>query len=758
MKLYTVEREGQIDFFKKFRINYKDHDVLIDNTDGVYNGNLLEFKLTINDVSRVLFQAIKYLSKLRIKGISVPANILLISLNEEVCYFFNSQDYFNEIHKVYSGPASRNNEGFVITKNYVKKIDFSTQVGQLDIIELLRTINYMRIEINEDCIVGWAERYYRENPTARKGDFLGDLEGLVKITGEIRQPNYFKNLILPYTKKTNEKFKYLMDRLNDNLIKKDLGAFYTPLLYCKKAAELVRKAIDNVPTGNNYVIIDRCAGTGNLESVLTDEELSHCILSTYEYYEYKVLCERLADKVKFIIPPVEIEDTYDKGFVKTANALSKEYIENKLIQKYINNESYSIILLENPPYSEPTSIEHQKKKKSKKSSYWKTNFVVEEMKKEVKGQASNDLGNAFIWSAFKYYLRQPTDSYIVFSPVKYWKVQHLISKKFIDGFAFNRKFFHTNIDACIMAALWSNEDDLNSTSFNLKAFDIHNEKLLDCGILNIKKIYTKYSDVYYDKRKLSTEIKNGILVGLDGAEASPSVKKRIKPLYNDNIIGYLVADSSGFDNPDTKSSLLVAGRYNGNGFYLRKDNYLEKLPMFAASRYIRYNSNWTNRGRIMKSADGSNEYFKDIKRQVLKQDLFKILLFCTLESQNHMRSFTGSNGIFYRNELCLDTTNGETIASRDIKNLILNYEERSLIMLWNQILSESKNTLNYNPKLTYGIYQIKVELNTFHKNDLCETVYDYPILNGNISTLMTLLKDYYLKEIVPFLFKYEFLK
>ena len=41
---------------------------------------------------------------------------------------------------------------------------------------------------------------------------------------------------------------------------------------------------------------------------------------------------------------------------------------------------------------------------------------------------------------------------------------------------------------------------------------------------------------------------------------------------------------------------------------------------------------------------------------------------------------------------------------------------------------------------------------------LIHSVYDYPILNGNISTLMTLLKDYYLKEIVPFLFKYEFLK
>ena len=54
-----------------------------------------------------------------------------------------------------------------------------------------------------------------------------------------------------------------------------------------------------------------------------------------------------------------------------------------------------------------------------------------------KGGQLNDLSNAFIWSAFKYYLRQETDSYIVFSPVKYWKSQHLIEKKFLKGFAFN---------------------------------------------------------------------------------------------------------------------------------------------------------------------------------------------------------------------------------------------------------------------------------------------------------------------------------
>ena len=44
-KQYTVERVGQMDFFNNYRVPYNDDaSVLVDNTDGVYHGNILEFK------------------------------------------------------------------------------------------------------------------------------------------------------------------------------------------------------------------------------------------------------------------------------------------------------------------------------------------------------------------------------------------------------------------------------------------------------------------------------------------------------------------------------------------------------------------------------------------------------------------------------------------------------------------------------------------------------------------------------------------
>lgn len=761
MDKYLLERDGQIDFYNVFlpRINPLLHidDLLADHNDGVINGNLLEFKLHVTDLNAILFQCIKYLSSLRVKGKPVPANILIIDVNAATVWLYHSAPYLSYIEKLYSGGASKDNSGF-IGGDAETVLHYNRPLDVEKIVALLKECNYTRIHIDENCIVGWATAFYRSVPTARKEDFLGDDTGKHKTIGEIRKPAHFEQYINPYTGQTNVKFNYLMDKLNDTLQKKNLGAFYTHQLYAKKSLELVRAAIARVPAGYDYIILDRCAGTGNLEAGLTDDELSHCVVSTVEYYEYKVLQELLGAKVRHIIPPIETAETFNAGLVTGADALSKEYIDNPIIRQYIDKPECTIILFENPPYAETTSIEHQKKGVGAQSSSWKQSYVVAEMKKEVKGTASNDLGNAFIWSGFKYYLRQPTDSYIVYSPVKYWKAQHLIDKEFLGGFAFNRRHFHTNIDACIMVALWSN-NDASLERIELEAFDIDEKEkcLIPFGVLAVNRIYTLFSKIYYDKRVFSDDIEGTIVLGFDGNECKS--KGRIIPRSNSNIIAYMTIDTSGFDNPDIHASLLTTALYNAHGFFLRKDNYLEKLPMFCASRYITYNRAWTERARIMKSADGAKRFNADVVSGKLAQFLLKCLLFTCTEMQNHMRSFTGSDGRFYRNELCLDSTNGDTIALHDIKKLALDDKEQAIMKQWETVLQWAKKAENYNPALTYGVYQIYAELDTSHVEETTgDTIWDNVELHTALAGLKTMVKEYYNSEIVPSLFEYEFLK
>nr|WP_319489357.1 hypothetical protein [uncultured Caproiciproducens sp.] len=774
MDKFILERDGQLDFYNRVlpRVNpaLNIEDILADNSDGVLNGNLLEFKLNVTDLNAILFQCVKYLSAMRIKGKPIPANILIVDLNTAMLWVYHSADYLAAVEKPYSGGASKDNSGF-IGSAAVEVLHYETSsTDTIRLVALLKENDFTKTHIDENCVVGWAEHFYRRMPTARKEDFLGDDTGKHKKMGEIRKPVVFADYLIPYTGKTNVKFNYLMDKLNDFLLKKNLGAFYTPPEYVKKALELVRQAVARVPVGNGYIILDRCAGTGNLESHMTDDELAHTIVSTVEYYEYKVLQELLGSRVKQIIPPLETADTFNAGLVTGADALSKEYIDNPIIHKYIDDPNVTVILFENPPYAETTSAEHQRRGAGAKSSAtWKTSYVVTKMKADIKGKVkgspSNDMGNAFIWSGFKYYLRQPTDSYIVFSPVKYWKSQHLINKRFLVGFAFNRRHFHTNIDACIMCAMWSNEDAKTVTDLTLTGYDIVDGKLTQYPEkLPVKYIEKIFSEIYYEKRPFEDSY-DGIASALNGEEFTEQRRIRIRKAYNDNIIGYMVANGSNFDNPDINTTLLRAGQYNGNGFYVRRDNYLEKLPLFVAGRYITYNRAWTERARIMKSADGSTAVARDMASGKLKLFLLKCLLFSCLETQNHMRTFMGSDGRFYRNELCLDATNGETLATRDIKDLTPNAAEKALMAQWVTILKYAKLTKpnergnGYNPALTYGVYQIYAELDTSYKDETTDkTVYDNVELHTALNGLKELIKAYYNAEIVPTLFKYEFLK
>ena len=119
---YSTEKEGQIAFFKTYQpyiSQIKDktlEDILLQYTDGIIGGNILEFKLNISDINKVLFQTIKYLSKCRINGIAVPAKILLISLNNSIVYKFDSAHFLSQIEKLYIGAIIQQKPLFISYK------------------------------------------------------------------------------------------------------------------------------------------------------------------------------------------------------------------------------------------------------------------------------------------------------------------------------------------------------------------------------------------------------------------------------------------------------------------------------------------------------------------------------------------------------------------------------------------------------------------------------------------------------------------
>lgn len=748
------------------------------NTDGFTDGILFEQKKNVNTFghAKAIGQAMIYLSRFNRDGIPVPRYTCLVSQDEEICYFYDNNYYINYINNIEKYAQTTASKGIseltsVIPESLINTISYDYEEYE-SIKELVKYINkidghYIKININPLNVVGWSKYYYNHCGRGKQKK--------INFFKELRQPTtVLKLFINPWDGKETD-FRFIMDMLNDPTEQKKIGAFYTPIEYAEKACELVVQAIKRVPKGNDYVIIDRCAGTGNLEWCLNDynedcedDILSHVIISSPELKEWEVLKERLGKKVRHLLPsnnPVVSEN----GYLEGANALDKEFLDNEIIKQYIDNPNCTIILFENPPYAQGSSITNQMEKIGKDACEWKNSYIVKQMKKEISGTVSNELCNVFIWSAFKYYLRQPTDSYIVFAPAKYWKFHNLVNKKPIDAYGFNRQFFHASA-SLITCIGWTNID-AELDSIILHAYDIKDE---DNGggvsynqDITISRMYTIHSNRYYDLRRFDTDTNDGIVVDCDGLQATAlkkSSEKKLKitashRLYNDNIIAYMISKGSTLDTAGLNSNLLIATRYDEHGCYLRTDNFMQYLPAFAASQFLNNQKNWMY-SCYGGSADDADHYWMDVNKGKLDKFLIKVLFWCCMTHYAHMRSQYGTDNRLYNNQICFDRG---TIASKIIAKAIkdgyeFTDEEQELWDMYHDLMRMVKNVEEYNPDFTYGIYQIEQEIDTTYKNKSGKVIHNHGDICNLIKKIKEKAKIYYINELTPTLMKYEFIK
>lgn len=775
MPIYQTEKEWQISFYDDLRKFDWTIPTIENNTDWIIRWTIIEFKISISNINSALFQTIKYLSRLRNLWKNIPSQILLISLNNETAYLFKSNDFLQEIEKQYTWWASKDNKEFS-TSIKPQKINYKEKLK--DIVNILDNNEFIKVHVDKYNIVWLSKAYYEiindpKNLEIKIEKKYNKLK--LEFVEELSNPKYLS--IFPYAKnrdeiyeKSKKEFPGLIDCLNDKFLQKELWAFYTPDPYVEKATELLRLAISKIPEWNDYIILDRCAWTGQLENFLNEEELSHCVLSTYETWEWNVLYNRFIDKVRLVIPP---EASAENSLVDGGDALSRHFIlweqtnvepltesyRNCIreLNNYVKNPNCNIIIFENPPYRDSIA-------ENIKNNNWKVNnsFVYNELLKWWSDQALHrDISNLFIWSSYQYYLKKENDFLLLFSPIKYWKSINLVNKNFIDWYGFNRKHFHATY-SFISCILWQNIDK-TLEKINLKCFDIENNKVNDIWKnIEIKKVNKRFND-YNDKRIFKNDEK-WICCESNWLECFKVYKKN--PLYNENIIAHLVVIWWWVEakHINLTRCIYYTALEQSFGFYLRSDNFINKLPLFCAKLYPQ--ENWYERDVYFTTADKWEEYLKD-------KDLLKsCLIFTCLSQRNKCLSFLWSDERFYKNELCL---NQNTLSDEKLKEFNLNNTDKSIISLWENILDEAKKTTNYKQIYTYWLYQIIQELNTYLYNwksytkdelknlNLAKTEkkavsIEYVELNTKIDDLKKILKEYYKNEIQDKLFKYELLK
>ena len=817
------------------------------NTDGVIRGTLIENKLVINNPAQPLGQAVSYLSKFRNLAKDVPGRIMTIDFSRKFIRIYDSSDFLSEIERPCYKAASKIKDFYTDVKP-IKEYCYEKNLGE--VVKDLQYDQFLRVHVDFYNIVANAQRFYMENPSASTKKLA--------FRKELLNPQYLN--IYPISEsdlqeKEKTEFFGVIDCLNDKILQKELGAFYTPEPYVKLSTQMVRDAIGRIKKltpDNDYIILDRCAGTGNLESFLTDcnvsdirlgdlhkyvpdellnkymrdkkslfailekpigqillgeleaigktnmsiydylfdDELSHCVLSTYETWEWTILNAKYADKVRMIIPPEGTINKYEP-LVVGADALSEVFITAregcnlfgdlelnelyvdsiKRLNSYVNSQNCNVILYENPPFRNST-LDSSLVTKSNKA-----NYVYNKIK-------DADLSNQFIWSGWEYYLKKTNDYFILYSPIKYWKTRSLGDRKYINGYVFNRDFFGEAGPSAITCIEWKNELEIRQ-EITLGVYDIVTEEgrkpnkigkvyklnstdsLSRIRDITIKKVYKDIS-AFYDKGLSQNK---AVVCGYNGYEDARN--KSIAREYVDNI-AYLIVRYFSYELPRQNCCLIRSTHYRGGGFPITADNLLTKAPLFVCGRNDEVEGTWYLNGNVYKSADGGTVYEQD--REFLK----KSLLYTALTNKNHCLSFVGSDGRVYRNEICLGQN---TIADKILAGFQLDEQDSNLVKEWMDVLELAKSTCEYKkllhdmPNVTLGLYQIEQEIDvyeylgkTYSKLQKVELVkhlsvqekklicHKYPDLVKEIEDLKRALKSFYKSELQEKLYEYELLK
>lgn len=673
--------EGTIDY----SCNTDGRIILDKKTD--LKGSLVEFKIKSQNNKDVFEQMKRYIRSYNAKGLKLPKyGVYIKTAVQKYTVFDLEQDDFNKA---------------VIQEDLDLIVDLNNFTCSAD--SWLKDTTTQKGWIDETSIISYNDKFFSAKGKAKcsKDDFIA----------ELANPKILN--IKPYTWKAGGSMeRRLLDCLGSVALKKRLGAFFTPDYAVIKSTNYVRNIINNLSDDQEYIIIDRCAGTGNLEKFLTDEELTHCVLSTIVYAEKTTLEGLYGDRVKAILPFNETTDT--EGCMPMGDALSenfnnslKELIENERKEVEARGHKLIVIGLENPPYGEPQA-EATRSGKTQKGSY--DNYITEEMKKEIKGKASTDLANKFIWSGFKYFF----DYYVVYSPVKYFKSQHLINKTFLDGIIVNRKDFHAT-EGGISIMSWKNEE-ANNDSWQLE----------NC---------------------LVKKVNNGI------GKLFPAIKEKNWEVSYTSYSGY-----PDFKNGYLSTTSKGAGNAGGVSYCLVNNELKERLPLFVANCYIC--EDYTEKEVIMKSGDCPLvEVDKDDKKiqipsYLLDQEFLEdCFIWSCLTDKN--KCWSGVS----QNEMAL-SQNSKADQITDLKAP----HRLALKRSWDNVLNEAKKCKEYNSSWKYGLAQIINDLNlddstsVINKKGLTLMQKRYPNLDAQISSFKEDLNDFFDNHLKNKLFTYELLK
>ncbi len=382
---------------------------------------------------------------------------------------------------------------------------------------------------------------------------------------EIVRPKLHTDFWKMYKRPPLEKFWAEIYTRRDKLAPKDIrerkGAFFTPLVWVKKAQEYLKDALGE-NWENEYYIWDCAAGTGNLLVGLKNpEKIFASTIDLNDVVMMKNLIKMEAtnenEKLDLLENHIFQFDFLNDDFSKLPDNL----------QRIIQNKPEKLVIFINPPYAEATSATTPTKTGANKALVARENLICEKYK-EVLGKANNELFSQFF---IRIYKEIPNCVLASFSKLKYVNSAN---------FSLFRKTFEAKF----------------LKGFICPAFSFDNvQGKFPIGFLvwntGIKQKIKKVKVDVFDEKNQRQKKKN--FYNLNGH--AKSINQWIKEFDNkkiSNILGFMENPTPDFQNCKYLCILNKHGTRHNNYYAFNPENLLIGCVYFAVRQALR--ANWLN--------------------------------------------------------------------------------------------------------------------------------------------------------------------
>ena len=381
--------------------------------------------------------------------------------------------------------------------------------------------------------------------------------------------------------------------------KRNLGQFYTPVLFVDYAHDMISKVFGE-DWKEKYVVWDNSAGSKNLTR---DYFFNELYSSTLENAELEISKNYNKEAVSFQF------DFLNDDLNKLPKGLIEAFEQNK-----------PIIFFMNPPYA-TAGVQNETSKKGVAKT-----MINEQMLKDGVGASSQNLYAQFIYRLMmikrKYNL---TDCHIaMFTPTLYisggsWKgfrKEFFKDFTYTDGCTFKASHFADVADNWGIAfSVWKNGVE-NSSDFNHKLVDIEDGEIV---VFDTKAVYNlddtvKASDWVKEKYN-----KNETVV-------APNLSSAIKVRENNyklpaNAFGYMYNKSNNVDKNIQEVALFSTMFSDAHGVSIFDNNFTRCTSLFSARRLVQ--KNWINWADEYMAPDTSNEKWQEFENDSIVYSLFE---------------------------------------------------------------------------------------------------------------------------------------